>query len=500
MKLSSLFRRKTLKKSTIRPRKQSSCSCSCSLSPSLRQRVLSINDPKASIEPVLQKWVDEGKTVIQSKLVSYIHTLTKINRFHHALQISEWMTDRRYFDLTSNDVTVRLKLIYRVHGLEHTEKYFGNISKDFKVVQTYGTLLDCYVKEKVVDKAEAIMQEMKTMGFASSPFPYNWLINLYAQTGHQEKIGVLLAEMVKKGIPQDKYTLTNCLSSCIAVSDIEGMEKILKQMEDPSICVDWHAYTVAAKGYLKLGLIDKGLEMLKRIEEMRVKDRSISLYNYLLTFYTSAGKKDDVYRIWNLYKSKGTIENSSYAHMIKSLEKLDDLEGAEKILEEWESQCSSYDFRVLNQLVSAYCKRGLFEKAEMLVQNSVQKGADSGRSPYPSTWNIIAMGYISNKQMIKGVQMLKNAFLLGRRGWKPNPVTIASCLEYFKVQRDVQEAEDFVELLGASGLLTKEVYHWLLRIYIAANKPVSPVLDLMKADGFSVDEETHLLLQESSDS
>ncbi|KAL5730301.1 hypothetical protein ACHQM5_003140 [Ranunculus cassubicifolius] len=468
--------------------------------PSLLNRVSTANDPRSSIVPILDTWIHEGNPVTKEQLQSLISTMRKFNRPQHALQITQWMTDQRYFDLNASDVAVRLKLIYNVHGLEHTEKYFNNLSINFKVVETYGALLDCYAREKLVDKAEAILQEMNTMGFVISSFPYNSLISLYAQTGQQEKIDTLLLEMEKKGIPQDTYTI-NILMSYAAASDITGMEQILNSTDNPNILVDWSSYAIAAEGYLKVGLTDKAFEMLKKIEDLTPKNRKNKVSDSLLTLYAKIGKKDDVYRIWSSYKfakrEKRSLfsHSASHARMISSLDKLGDIEGAEKIFKDWVSLYGDYHYRVLNQLMSVYCKKQLLEKAEAIIQ----KALESGTSIYASTWNILTMGYISDKQMSKGVEAFKKALLAGGERWKPSPATVATYLEYFEVGKDVNGAEDFVELLGISGFLTREMYHKLLRIYITANKPVSRVLDLMKANGFSVDDEAHKILLELSE-
>ncbi|PQM33570.1 pentatricopeptide repeat-containing protein [Prunus yedoensis var. nudiflora] len=100
-----------------------------------------------------------------------------------------------------------------------------------------------------------------------------------------------------------------------------------------------------------------------------------------------------------------------YGCMISSLAKLDDIEGAEKIFEEWESHCTGYyDFRVLNRLLVAYCKKGLFDKAESAVKKAVE-----GRIPYASTWNVLAIGYTERQGDVEGIEeiisLLKNLVL-----------------------------------------------------------------------------------------
>ena len=286
------------------------------------------------------------------------------------------------------DAAIRLELIYIVHGIEKAEDYFNKISNKLRTYNAYGALLHSYVRENSVDKAEAIMQEMRKMGLAKSSFAYNMLINLYSQNGQHDKIDNLMQEMENDGIPYDKYTLRNRMAAYVAASDILGMEKILKRMEDdPCFMTDWKSYSAAANGYLKVGSIKKALVMLQKMEELMPHERRKAALECLLSLYASTGRKEELYRVWNTYKTSNNVMGGPYACMITSLAKLDDIEGAERIFEEWESECTTYDFRVLNRLLVAYCKKGLFEKAE-----SVAKKSAEGRTPFASTWNVLAIG------------------------------------------------------------------------------------------------------------
>ena len=98
------------------------------------------------------------------------------------------------------------------------------------------------------------------------------------------------------------------------------------------LVLDWSFYSTAAQGYLKVGMKDKALEMLKKLEKLLPTARSKNLaFDALLRFYAQTWKRDELYRIWNLYKRQ-KLYNKGYISMISSLLKIHDIEGAEKIL------------------------------------------------------------------------------------------------------------------------------------------------------------------------
>lgn len=334
--------------------------------------------------------------------------------------------------------------MYRVHGLELVEKYFDRIPQNLKRFDVYTALLNCYCKDKSVEKAESIMKKLRDIGIARTPLSYNILMNLYYQMGSWEKLDILMHEMEEKGIYCDNYTFSIRLSAYAAVSDSEGIDKIVTRMEsDPRIVVNYIIYSVAASGYLKVGLEDKALEMLKKMEECtKTSKNKNDGFNILLKLYAETGKKDELYRIWNLYK-EGKVFNRGYMSMMSSLSKFNDIEGAKKIFEEWEARGLSYDFRIPNFLIETYCRNSQLEKAEALLN----RGIDKGGIPTVNTWCYLAGAYIAGNQFPKAVEAVKKAISMCQPNWKPSKETLGTCLKYLEGPGNVEEAADIISLL-----------------------------------------------------
>ncbi|KAL5715535.1 hypothetical protein ACHQM5_017342 [Ranunculus cassubicifolius] len=411
----------------------------------LQSRIIPAGEPWVSMVPILNQWVEEGNNVTKGDIVSIIKRLRGFKRFKHALQISQWMSDEMCFELQPGDMAVRLGLISSVHGIEQAEKYFGDVAEQSKILPVYYSLLECYAHNNSTEKAESLMQQMKEIGFVNTPVAYNILLNLYYKLGQYEKQDALIQEMNERGVVPDTSTYSIRLASYADTAQINDMESILRTMEkEPKVVMNWHTYGTAANGYMKAGKMDKALEFLKKSEELIPRKKKKFVYHYLLTMYASAGKKDELYRIWNVYKSTEKVYNMGYRCMISSLIKLGDIAAAEKILEEWEYVNTSYDFRVPNLLVAAYCKNGLLDKAEMLVQKAVEKG----KEPLPTTWEILATTYNEFNQIQKAVEAVKNALLAKRPGWRPKRPTLGFCLLYLKQQGEDKKIGELLRLLG----------------------------------------------------
>ncbi|ESQ50461.1 hypothetical protein EUTSA_v10001972mg [Eutrema salsugineum] len=409
----------------------------------LQRRVARAGDPSASIVRVLEGWLEQGNLVKTSELHSIIKMLRKFSRFSHALQLSDWMSEHRVHDLSEGDVAIRLDLIAKVGGLGEADRFFEKIPVERRSYHLYGALLNCYASKKVLHKAEQVFQEMKELGFLRGCLPYNVMLNLYIRSGKYTMVEKLLREMEDGNVKPDIFTLNTRLHAYSVVSDVEGMEKFLMSCEaDPGLELDWRTYADAANAYIKAGSTEKALETLRKSEQLVSPQKRKQAYEVLMSFYGAAGKKEEVYRLWSLYKELDGFYNTGYISVISALFKVDDIEGVEKIMGEWEAGHSLFDTRIPHLLITGYCKKGMMEKAEEVAEMVVQE---------TSTWERLALGYKMAGEMEKAVERWKKAIEVSQPGWRPHQVVLMSCVDYLEGQRDMESLRKILRLLSERG-------------------------------------------------
>ncbi|KAK1419341.1 hypothetical protein QVD17_28507 [Tagetes erecta] len=397
---------------------------------------------RASIVPIMDQWIQQGNDIIADELKNMIKALRNHNRYSQALQLSEWMTNKGYLDQSSENVAVHLDLISRVHGLHQADEFFNAVPENLKNFKVYGTLLNCYAFKKSLEKAEAIMEKMKQLGYMTT-HSYNSMLNLYTKTKRYDKLLKLVEEMEKTGVCYHRTTYYILLNA-FASFDIKAMESFLGYMEtNRDMKLDWHVYITAAKGYVSFGQKERCLEMLKKSENFVYENTDGNAYEILLTMYANLGERDHVYRIWDLYKTTWRkVKNTGYHHMASSLVKLDDIEGAENILAEWESKTTSFDFWVVNVLVNGYSKKGEWKKAEDYIERLV----GMGKQPPKSTWDCLATAFCKCGEMEKAVDAMKKAVSCYDDHWNLNQVTLTACVKYLEKKGDMEVAKEFAKL------------------------------------------------------
>lgn len=411
------------------------------------------------------------------------------------MQISEWMKNRGISGRPLGYHSIQLDLVCKVHGLASAESYFNSLSEDDKTEKVYGTLLNCYIRERLPEKSLSHVQKMKELGFFSSVLPYKDIMSLYTKVGQHEKVPDVLTEMKENGVLPDNFSYRICINSYGKRSDIEGMEKILEEMtQQPSITMDWNTYTVVANYYIKAGLSDQAISVLKKAEEILLEKPDRDGFDHLFSLYSKLGSKSEVLRLKEVQKSvyKGGLLSRDYSTFIGALLKFGEVEEAKLLLKEWESSGNRYDFHLPNAFLSWYCLQGLVEKAEEMLEEIILKG----KSPIPNSFGILVAAYIDKGNVEKAVDYMKRAFSVSCRdkGWGPNLKVITKILNSLGNKGEIEQVESFVSLLRAVIPVNKEMYLALIKANVRGGKEVDGLLKSMEDDKIEVDEEIKKML------
>ncbi|KAK4488559.1 hypothetical protein RD792_004323 [Penstemon davidsonii] len=420
----------------------------------IHKKISMLEDPNLGSASVLNQVENEGKRLSKWELSRVVKELRKFKRFKYALQVYEWMNNREErYRVTTSDTAIQLDLIAKVHGISIAEQYFFKLPDALKDKRIYGSLLNAYVRARMKEKAESLMDKMRTRGYAVHPLPFNVMMTLYMNLKDHEKIESLIAELKEKNIGLDIYSYNIWLSSC---GSLEKMEQVFIQMEmDPNINPNWTTFSTMATVYIKLDQIEKAEVCLRKIES-RITGRDRLPFHYLISLYGSAGNKEAVYRVWNVYKSSFVnIPNLGYHAVISSLVRLDEIEGAEKIYNDWLTVKTFYDPRVGNLLLGSYVRKGLSEKVESFFDQMVEAGG----KPNSMSWEILAENHLKNRRIDKALYCLQNAALAdGSNNWKPKPVNVCLILKISEEECDVASKDALIEILRQVGCLEDVVY------------------------------------------
>lgn len=357
--------------------------------------------------------------------------------------------------MAPSDAAIQLDLISKINGVESAEDYFENLQDDLIDKRVYGSLLNAYVHARKKEKAESLLVKMKEKDYCNHALPYNVMMTLYMNLKDHEKVETCISEMLKKNIELDLYSYSIWITSRGSQGSVEKMEEVFEKMKrDVSVKPNWTTYSTLSTVYIKLGELEKAQEFLKKIESM-ITGRYRIIYHYLLSHYGSIGKKDEVQRIWGTYKTVFPyIPNMGYHAVISAFVRMDEIEEAENLYDEWLSVKTTYDARIGNRLLGWYVRKGHTEKAESFFKEMLETGKANS-----SSWEIIGEGHIKHKRISDALSCFEKALSHEEsRFWKPKPLNVSQFFKVCEQTHNEKGKEAMFRILKEVGALEDELF------------------------------------------
>ncbi|RCV19975.1 hypothetical protein SETIT_4G018800v2 [Setaria italica] len=479
--------------------------------------------PQAVREEV-DGFLDSRKRAFKWEVGVCVRRMRRNALYRPALKLSEVMA-RRGMNPTISDQAIRLDLVAKSRGIAAAEKYFLDLPETSKTHLTYGALLNCYCKELMAEKAEALMEKMKELNFAFTAMSFNSLMTLYTKVNQPEKVPSIIQDMKADDVLPDIFTYNVWMRALAALKDIPGVKRVIEEMKrDGRVTPDWTNTKAEAS--------------LKELEK-RNTSNDIEAYQFLITLYGRTQNLVEVHRVWrSLKRNCPRKANMSYLNMIQVLASLNDLPAAEACFKEWEAQYihppkknmedsgastteadssttvpsnqsdvkgtkgveelelkhPKYDIRVANAMIKAYIAEGMLDKAVALKKRAKMRGGRLNAK----TWEIFMEHYLKEGDLKMAHWCADRAIKKGHssgRIWVPPRDVTETLMGYFEKNKDVDGAEQYVEVLKkVQKDLGTLVFEPLVRTYAAAGKKFPGMRQRLKIENVEVGEEAAKLL------
>ncbi|KAH8517216.1 hypothetical protein H0E87_005243 [Populus deltoides] len=472
------------------------------------RRLSELGASGGSVSKTLNELILEGGKTSKINLTTCIKKLRKYGRFDHAIEVMEWMQKRK-MNFSHVDHAVYLDLTAKTKGIAAAENYFDNLPPSVQNHVTYSTLLNCYCKELMSEKALTLFEKMDKMKLLSTSMPFSNLMTLHMRLGQPEKVLDIVQEMKQRGVSPGTFTYNIWMQSYGCLNDFEGVQRVLDEMKmDGKENFSWTTYSNLATIYVKAGLLDQAESALRKLEEQiecgrdcdfqkkRRHDADREAYHFLISLYAGTSNLSEVHRVWNSLKSSfRTTTNISYLNVLQALAKLKDVEGLLKCFKEWESSCHSYDMRLANVAIRACLEHDMYEEAASIFDEALKRT----KGLFFKAREMFMVFFLKNHQQDLALKHMKAAFSEAKEiEWQPDQKTVSAFLNYFEDEKDVDGAERLCKIWKQINRLKSNAYILLLKTYIAAGRLAPEMRQRLEEDNIEINPELENLLERLS--
>ncbi|CAL4976791.1 unnamed protein product [Urochloa decumbens] len=432
-----------------------------------------LETPRHEVTKALEKWAKDGNTLDRGGLFFVLLNLRRRRWFGKALQLLEWVEESNLLEFGERDYASRVDLTAKVYGLHKAEQYIEKIPAAHRGEIVYRTLLANCVSEANVMKAEQVFNKMKDLGFPATVFSFNQLLLLYKRVD-KKKITDVLAMMERENVKPSLFSYKLLVDAKGTSRDIEGMEKIIQQMETEGIEPDLMFNATIARHYIFNGQREKAEALLESMEGDDISTNRAAC-KILLPLYAFLGKNDDVERIWEVCKDNTRLDECLSA--IEAFGTLGDVEKAEEVFENMFARWKTLSSKFYNAMLRVYAKHNLLDKGKELAKRMDETRVKFGNTTLDSLVKL----YVDAGEVEKADALLHKLAVSNRV--RPQYSTYLMLLDSYSKKGDIHNSErvfNKLRQIGYTGRIRQ--YQLLLHAYLHAKAPAYGFKERMKAD------------------
>ncbi|GAV80308.1 PPR domain-containing protein/PPR_1 domain-containing protein/PPR_2 domain-containing protein/PPR_3 domain-containing protein [Cephalotus follicularis] len=418
------------------------------------------------------------------------HTIRSVCKMIHIL-VSGNM-NHRAVDLVVHIVRSNIKEVF--HNLVLKILYETHTKREVLEI-VYNMLVDCYIKENMVNVALEIKCKMKQLNLFPTIKLCNSLLKALLGSQKLELAWELVEEMMTQGISLNVYIISLFIAA-YSKGNVESAWKLLLEMKRFGIYPDVVAYTIVVDCLCKMYCLERATSILFKMTQLGISLDSV-IISSVVDGYCKVGKLERAITILkyfnltpNVFVYNSLMSNSrlvevaflfnemhelgflpdcvNYTTIIGSYCKVGDIRKAFQYLGKMLKSGVKPSVVTFTLLIDTYCKCGDMEMANSLFHKMLTESLE----PDVITYNALIDGYGKKGQLHKAFEVLstmrsggvspdvvtynilihslvKRGFVneakylfdeLLRRGFSPDVVTFTNVIDGLSKQGNFEEA------------------------------------------------------------
>jgi pentatricopeptide repeat protein len=237
----------------------------------------------------------------------------------------------------------------------------------------YCSVLKGFAREKKLDRAWVVYEEMQGRKVDLSHVMYNTLINACALCGRMDNVVRILDDMKSNRMTPNLITYSTMIKGYCQNGDIQRGFAILEDMKkDRRLKPDEIMYNSLLDGCAQNSLVEEGLQLLQEMQDEGVPPSNFTL-SLLVKLMNRARKLDQAFTIVEQITRKYSFRPNVhvYTNLIQACVSNQQLSRGMGLLEEMIKERVAPDSRTYSVLIRGNVSRGFFEQAVGLLKGAL---------------------------------------------------------------------------------------------------------------------------------
>jgi pentatricopeptide repeat protein len=267
--------------------------------------------------------------------------------------------------VTNGDTEGAYDLIHQMQDDENCRSSINSV--------IYCSVLKGFTREKKMDRALAVYEEISQNKIELSIVMYNTLIDACARSGRMDHLPSILADMKTHHVKPNVITYSTMLKGHCQNGDIQTAFLILEQMKkDAHLKPDEIMYNSLLDGCAQNNLVDEGVRLLEEMQAGGVQPSNFTL-SILVKLMNRARRLDQAFSLVEDITKKYCFRPNVhvYTNLVQACVSNHQLARGMSILDQMVSERVVPDNRTYAILVRASISKGLFEQAVGLLKGAL---------------------------------------------------------------------------------------------------------------------------------
>jgi pentatricopeptide repeat protein len=347
-------------------------------------------------------------------------------------------------------------------GMDNVKKaieIFELVKKDSQEIKIdevlFNSVLDICIKNKNIEKAQEIFNEMKNGEIIPSVITYSIMIKGYGNEKNLEKCYELYQELISNNLIPNEV-IYGCLMNCaVKCSNFELMVEIYEKMNKLNIKMNSILYTTLIKGFAKMKKYENSFAIYDSITFEEKEKANIILFNAILDVCAESENYEKLISIFNEIEDEKNenFPNANlltYSSVIKGMIKAQKFNEAYRTYTKLRQSNIKLDEIVYNVMIDGFAEAGEKEKAENLFIEMKKLNVKRSSIIYSILIKMYAKTSLKfEEDLFKATNLIK---LMREDGIKPSVIAYTTIMQMYLRKKNIKAAINIFQDIKNEGL------------------------------------------------